>query len=255
MAPEAEPVIWARLPQGPSRTLDHETITRAAVALADREGLQAVSIRKVANEVGSSPMSLYRHINSRDDLTELMYDAVLGELDLDAIEQDWQAGLTRIARGLRTLHHRHPWVGQLAQRATLGPNAIRMLEHAMAVVQPLGLTIDATLDLVATTVQFTRGFVLEEVGEVEAQRRRGMDQQAWHRHLAPFLTRLLQDGEHPYLERLIRDAEDFPDLDVVFERRLAMLLDGLAISLGVATPQDQHRGEPSTSGLSQRGGV
>lgn len=232
-------VIWSRLPDpGQSRALDHETITRAAVAAADQDGLGAVSIRKVAGQLGSSPMSLYRYISSREDLTELMYDAVLGELDLGEIDQgdtkpDWRTGLTAIARGLRAIHHRHPWVGQLGQRATLGPNAVRMLEHAMACVQSLGLPIDATLDLVSTTMQFTRGFVLEELGELEAQRSRGMDQQTWHQHLAPFITRLLEGGGHPYLEWLINDAEDFPDPDVVFERRLALVVDGLAAGLGV----------------------
>lgn len=239
MKPTPPSVIWARLPEpGPSRALDHATITRAAVAAADRDGLAAVSIRKIAGQLGASPMSLYRYISSRDDLTELMYDAVLGELDLDGTDkagtqQDWRAGLAGLARGLRAIHHRHPWVGQLGQRATLGPHAIAMLEHAMISVQPLGLPIDATLDLVSTTMQFTRGFVLEELGELEAQRSRGMDQQSWHEHLAPFITRLLEGGRHPYLERLINDAEDFPDPDVVFERRLALVIDGLAVSLGV----------------------
>ncbi|MDQ2741572.1 MAG: hypothetical protein M3Z66_04645, partial [Chloroflexota bacterium] len=55
-------------------------------------------------------------------------------------------------------------------------------------------------------VQFTRGFVIEKMGELEAQRRRGMDQHAWQEHVAPFMTQLLADGEHPYLVRPIRDA-------------------------------------------------
>lgn len=240
MPSKPPPLIWARLPEpGQSRVLDHDTITRAAVAAADRDGLSAVSIRKIAGQVGASPMSLYRYISTREDLTELMYDTVLGELDLNETKEDWRAGLTAIARGLRAIHHRHPWVGQLGQRATLGPNAIRMLEHAIASVQSLGLSIDATLDLVSTTMQFTQGFVLEELGEVEAQRRRGMDQQTWHEYLAPYITRLLEGGRHPYLERLIKDAEDFPDPDVVFERRLALVVDGLAVSLGVQSHHDQ----------------
>lgn len=227
-------VIWARLPEpGQSRALDHETITKAAIAAADRDGLSAVSIRKVAGQVGSSPMSLYRYISSREDLLELMYDAVLGELDLDGTDRDWRAGLAAIARGLRVVHHRHPWIAQLGQRTTLGPNAIRTLEHAMATVQALTLPVDATLDLVSTTMQFTRGYVLEELGELEAQHRRGVDQQTWHESLAPFMTRLLEGGQHPYLEQLIRDGEDFPDPDVVFERRLALVINGLAVSLGV----------------------
>jgi hypothetical protein len=87
------------------------------------------------------------------------------------------------------------------------------------------------LDLASTAQQFTQGFVQAELAETQAQQRTGMDTETWRAHLAPFFTELLLSGKHPYLERLIRDAEDFPDPDVVFERRLGMVLDGLAANL------------------------
>lgn len=235
MTDEPPPVIWARLSgqgRGPVRTLDHRAITTAAVALADEEGIDAVSMRKVAARMDHSPMSLYRHVGNKDDLTELMYDAVLGELDLTGIPSgSWRADLARLAREMRRLHHAHPWIARFGHRPSLGPNALRFLEAGLACVDGLGLDVDGMLDLLSTALQFTRGFVAQELGEAEAQRRTGMDFAGYQRHTGPYVKRLLQEGGHPYLRRLVVEAEDVPDQDVVFERRLAMVLDGLAAGI------------------------
>jgi AcrR family transcriptional regulator len=226
------PVIWARLSdqgRGPARTLDYTAITRVAIALADESGVDAVSMRKVAGRLDRSPMALYRHIGSKDDLTELMYDAVLGELELgEKPSGEWRTDLTRLAREVRRLHHAHPWISRFGSRPTVGPNAIRFIEYGLACVAGLGLSIDEMLDLVATTLQFTRGFVVEELGGAEAQQRTGLDEAAYRAQTGPFVMQLMQLESYPNLERLILDAEDFPDPDVVFERRLAMVLDGVA---------------------------
>jgi AcrR family transcriptional regulator len=232
---EPRPVIWARLSgqgRGPARTLDHETITNAAIAIADADGLDAVTMRAVAGKVGHSPMALYRHVGGRDDLTELMYDAVLGELELTrAPSGNWRAGLTGLARSTRRLQHRHPWATRLGHRPTLGPNYIRMMEYAMACVDAPGRPIDEMLDMVGTVLQFTNGFVREELGVAEAHRRTGLDRAGWQQHMTPFVTELLGTGDHPYLAKIILDADDSPDHDTVFERRLGMVLAGLATAM------------------------
>ncbi|GAA1305405.1 TetR/AcrR family transcriptional regulator [Pseudonocardia xinjiangensis] len=236
MTDEPPPVIWARLSsqgRGPARTLDHTAITAVAIALADEEGVDAVSMRKVAARMDHSPMSLYRHVGSKDDLTELMYDAVLGELDLTGIPSgSWRADIARLAHEMRRLHHAHPWIARFGHRPTLGPNAQRFRETGLACVDGLGLDIDAMMDVLATALQFTRGFVVQELGEVEAQRHTGLDFAGYQRQVGPFITQLLQGGALPYLKRLILEAEDHPDPDVVFERRLTMVLDGLAAAIG-----------------------
>jgi len=146
-------------------------ITNAAVAIADEEGFDAVSMRKIATRIDRSTMSLYRHIGGKDDLTELMYDAVLGELDLsERPSGDSRTELVRLAQSRRQIHHRHQWISRLAQRPTLGPNGIRMLEFALAGVDELGLDIDGMLDLVSTSFHFTDGFVQ---GEWPRRRRGG----------------------------------------------------------------------------------
>lgn len=260
MTDEPPPVIWARLSgqgRGPVRTLDYAAITTAAIALADEDGVDAVSMRKIAGRMDHSPMSLYRHVGSKDDLTELMYDAVLGELDLTGMPSgSWRADVARLAREIRRLHHAHPWIARFGHRPTLGPNARRFLETGLACVDGLGLDIDGMLDLLSTALQFTRGFVVQELGEVEVQRRTGLDFADYQRQTGPFITQLLQEGQLPYLKRLILEAEDFPDPDVVFERRLAMVLDGLAAGHDGASgrPRSGSRSIRATGSGRSRGG-
>ena len=244
MADKPPPVIWARLSRqgrGPVRTLDYAAITAAAIALADEDGVDAVSMRKVAGRMEHSPMALYRHVGNKDDLTELMYDAVLGELDLTGIPSgNWRPDVARLAQQIRRLHHVHPWIARFGHRPTLGPNAQRFREAGLAAVDGLDLDIDAMMDLLSTALAFTRGFVQQELGELEAQRRSGVDLAGYQRQTGPFISQLLQGGELPYLSRLIIEAEDAPDPDVVFERRLAMVLDGLTARIGLRT--DARRG-------------
>lgn len=232
MTPEPQPVIWARLAgqgRGPVRTLDHATITDAAIAIADSDGLDAVSMRKIAVRLDRSTMSIYRHLDSKDDLHELMYDAVLGELELPpAPSGAWRDDLAGLVTSLRRLYHRHPWATRLGRRPTLGPNNLRLLEYSLACVDGLGLTVDGMLDVISTALQFTQGFVQAETGRLEAQLRSGMDEEAYRRHAGPYVSELLSSGRHPYLRRLVADAEHAPDPDAVFARRLAMVLDGIA---------------------------
>lgn len=229
-------VIWERLSaqgRGPARLLDYQTITSTAMAIADADGLDAVSMRAIAAKLGRAPMSLYRHVGNREDLTELMYDAALGELKLAAVpDTGWRNSLADLARDLRRLYHRHPWISRLGQRPTLGPNSIRLLEHSLACVDDLGLSIDSMTDMVGATLQFTRGFVEEELAESDSQAHSGIDAAGWHQHMTAYVVQLIEQGDHRYFERFIREAEDFPEMNTVFERRLAMVLDGVAGAAG-----------------------
>jgi AcrR family transcriptional regulator len=235
VADEPKPVVWARLNgqgRGPARTLDHAAITDAAVAIADADGLEAVSMRNIAARLGRSPMSLYRHVESKDDLHELMYDAVLGELDLPAAPSGrWRDDLAGLVRALRRLYHRHPWATRLGRRPTLGPNSVRLTEYSLAAVDHLGLDIEAMTDVVATALQFTQGFVVGEAGRLEARQRSGLDDEAYRRHAGPYVAGLIAGGRHPYLRRVVEEAEHDHDPDAVFERRLGMVLDGIAAAV------------------------
>lgn len=243
MAKQA-PVIWQRLQtaaQRQLRALDHEGIARAAIQIADAEGLRAVTMRKVASRLDRGTMSLYRYVNGKDDLVELMYDTALAEVVPDHDPGgDWRADLAEVARRIRQTMHHHPWMADLTMRSNLGPNAVATLEYAMTAVDGLGLDIDGMMDLYATVQQFTMGFVQAELAQFEHQRRTGMDEQTWQRHLGPHVTGLISSGQHPYLKRIVEDAEDVPDQDKVFERRLNKVLDGLTPTPSPPRPPTQR---------------
>jgi AcrR family transcriptional regulator len=230
------PVIWARLDRSqrrPQPSLTHEQIALAAIRIADAQGVQALSMRRVASELGAGTMSLYRYVDSKDDLLDLMVDTVIGENELpDKPSGDWRSELAELARRSRAIAHRHPWaVRFLLARPNLGPNAVRQLEYAMAAVDGLGLDIDGMLDISSTVTAFVVGFVQEELADAEAQRRTGLTVEQWRARIAPYVRQLIATGRYPFLERIVVEAEDFPDVDATFERRLSLVLDGLAANL------------------------
>ena len=140
MAPE-EPrdVIWMRPERaaaGRPATLlrgDHA----AAVAIADREGLDAVSMRRVATELGTGAASLYRYVDNREDLLDLMIDATGSEYVFAAPTGDWLADLLDIGDQARAIMRRHPWLPSLLiARSVLGPNGLVLLEHVLKALAP-----------------------------------------------------------------------------------------------------------------------
>jgi AcrR family transcriptional regulator len=235
-ATEPSPVIWARLDRSarrPRPSLTHDQIVEAAMEIADSEGVQALSMRKVASKLGAGTMSLYRYVANKDDLLDLMIDAVIGEEQPpDEPSGDWRSELAEQARRVRGGAHRHPWaIGLILARPNLGPNAVRSIEQAMAAVDGLGLDIDGMLDMVATVTAFVIGFVQAELAEEEARRRTGLTEEQWRARMAPYIRQLIATGRYPFLERIVVEAEDFPDIDATFERRLALVLDGLAAGI------------------------
>src|SRR5690349_20491948 len=139
--------IWMR-PQrnsrGPDPTYSREQITAAAIKVADAEGIEAVSMRRIAREVSAGAMSLYRYLGSKDDLIELMTDAVLGEDPLpDKPGEGWRAGIQRMADRSRAIMLRHPWAATLSPgRPGFGPNMMVTMEASLRYVDGLGLSSD-----------------------------------------------------------------------------------------------------------------
>src|SRR5262249_43559728 len=110
-------ILWARTERssrGPQPTLSHAQIAAAAIRIADREGLDAVSMRRVAAELGAGTMSLYRYVRTKDELHDLMRDTVAGEDDVPAKPSGhWRADLSVLAHQMRASALRHPWLPAL----------------------------------------------------------------------------------------------------------------------------------------------
>ena len=235
-------VIWSKVDkpgQNARAALSYDRIAAAGVELADAEGLEAVSMRKVAARLGAGTMSLYRYVESRDDLVDLMVDRVYGESVAFERTGRWREDLAEVARRSRRVALVHTWLaGYAASRGALGPNLLRMIESTLGLVDGYGLHIDQMLDAWMTVQTFTQGYVLHEIAEAESRRRTGLDEEGWRRHQGPWIRQIIASGRYPLVTRVVLDAEDLPDRDVVFERRLAYVLDGLSSLLDSGDPGD-----------------
>ena len=193
----AAPSIWMRREHTgvgrPARRSRGE-ITAAALAIADSEGLEAVSMRRVAAELGTGPASLYRYVETRDELLDLMTDATAAEYALAEPSGDWLADLVAIGEQARAIMRRHSWLaGLVTTRPVIGPNGVMLLEHALAVLASHPADIAAKLEAFAMLNGITALFVLQELaGASDVQ----------HRNAA-YLWHLASSGDHPRLARLL----------------------------------------------------
>jgi AcrR family transcriptional regulator len=232
-----EPVpalVWARERPEPSRRAPSvEQIVARAVAIADADGVAAVTMRRVAGELRSGTASLYRYVTNRDELLDLMVDAVQGEGDAPALTGDWRADLTAVAHRRRAAFLRHPWLsGELTGRPSLGPNSMRQADLALGAA--LELTPDATLavNIVGTVMAYVLGAVATELADLQAQRRTGLTEAQWQASVGPYVRRLIDSGEYPHLARRLYEADDDIAPDERFAFGLARVLDGAAASVG-----------------------
>ena len=231
-------IIWdrpERAARGPAPSLSRVEIATAAVTLADTHGIEAVSMRTLAVELGVGAASLYRYVASKDELIDLMVDAVMGHDLQFEIRGDWREDLRSFAHGLRAMALRHPWVAvPSAGLRSLGPNTARVYEQVLSAIDGLGLEIDEMLVMVETLDAFVRGRALEELSEQEAVRRSGLDQEQWMEAQTPYIRSLVESGSYPLVTRVVLDARTPHDPDRLehgFELGLERLLDGLATML------------------------
>lgn len=231
-------LIWERperSARGPRPAHSRAQAAAAAIAIADAEGIEAVSMRRVAAEIGAGTTSLYRYLSKKDELFDLMLDAVIGEDEPAPPTGDWRADLRAIAHRHRAMIRRHPWMAMVsAGRPILGPNSLRTTEHALTVVDGLGLDIDTMMIVVDTLLAFVRGHTMKELAEYEAHRRSGMDFAAYIQGQAEYGYTVVASGRFPTLTRFWVEAK-VPHAanrdDLAFELGLDRVLDGFASSM------------------------
>jgi AcrR family transcriptional regulator len=186
----ARELIWFRRPRGrrgPEPTLSRDQITRAAVELADAEGLEAVSMRRLASKLGAGATSLYWHVQSKDDLHELMVDEVIGEIRLPALSGDWRADLEAITRASSETYREHRWIVLLGIQPGLGPKTRRFGEVALRAFDPLGLDLSTRINVLAALNNYIFGFIHREVAWEQLRERSGMSEEEWSARLPAYL--------------------------------------------------------------------
>ncbi|APU16592.1 TetR/AcrR family transcriptional regulator [Actinoalloteichus fjordicus] len=154
----------AREGQGLSR----ERIVAAAIEIADAEGLDAVSMRRIADQLGSGTMSLYRHVAGKDDLTVAMTDAVTSAYAYPAADGlDWRERMYVLARHDWNMYEAHPWLLFADMTATppFGPAGLRAMEWALSALEPLGLPLEESARAIMTINKFLQGSARSELSE------------------------------------------------------------------------------------------
>jgi AcrR family transcriptional regulator len=230
------PPIWARPePRGRGRaaTLSRDQIADVALAIADEEGIEAVTIRRIARELRSGAMSLYHYFDSRDELLELMGDRIAAEMLVPELPSDWRDALRAIAHQSRGAFARHPWLHTtLHERPRATPNLMRHVEQSAQAVQPLaeaGFDPALLTAFVAAVDDYTVGYTIRTGVSVGSQERvRGIEQA----FSDPHVQHLLESGEFPLLSRFVAEGGEMPEADH-FDDGLEWLLDGFAAKLGL----------------------
>jgi len=232
---QGEPIWLREAKREPKpQPLTRERIVQAAMAVADDEGLDAVSIRRIAGELQARPMSLYAHINSKDDLLELMHDAAVKETLVGDVPADWREALRMLARHNRAAALRHPWL--LATRdngCPIGPSSLQRMDESAAAVRELNADNAMRRALILAVDTFTLGHVTAELSGGIRRRTTEAMSAARRKATTDYVQTQIDAGKLPHLadtghsELLYND-----DSAASFELGLDWLLAGAAASLG-----------------------
>lgn len=226
--------VWARDPRerrGRARIaepLSRDEVVRAALELADRDGFEAVSMRNVARHLGVGAMTLYSYVESKDDLLDLMFDEIMGELLLpEPLPEDWRTAISAIARRTRDVWLRHHWMAStIVRRSSFGPNSMRHVEQSLAALDGLQLEGHEAFGVLSAVDDFALGHTMRQVLE-EAGMHQGRGAEEWRRTMERYWEDLLATGEYPRFAAIAGTDWNF-EHDERFERGLAWMLDGIA---------------------------
>ncbi|MER5223781.1 TetR/AcrR family transcriptional regulator [Streptomyces flaveus] len=225
-------VIWARperTGRGPRPAYSRADIAAAAVRIADERGLDAVSMRHVAAELGCGTMSLYNYVPRKEDLYELMVDAVAAEHELWEPSGDWRADMLRVARQARALMLRHPWLPALMSPVYgFSPNALRYLEHGLACLDTFEGPYGTKFELLAMLNGVVTTYVANELATAERTRSLPWSEDQENAVRGRYLGGQVATGAYPRLAAAFAEDAGPIDLEAVFERALGRVLDGFA---------------------------
>ncbi|MGW2637755.1 TetR/AcrR family transcriptional regulator [Streptomyces sp. NPDC001348] len=219
--------------RGPRQGLTVDAVVQAAIELADVGGLEALTMRSVAQRLGVTPMTLYTYVPGKAELLDLMLDAVYLQMPrTDQTAAPWRTRVEAVARENRDLYRRHPWVATLpTTRPPLGPGLMAKYEHELTAFDGLGLD-DVEMDAALT---FLLGFV-QSVARADfdtqaAARDSAMSDEQWWAVNAPLLARVFDPARFPLAARVGSAAGETHrstyDPDHAFDFGLQRILDGL----------------------------
>ena len=147
----------------PRARLSKERVLRTAVALADREGLESLSMRKLADELGSGAMSLYHYVPNKEQLLDGIVDIVFGEIEPPSTDVDWKTAMRKRAISTREALRRHPWaIGLMEGRTNHGPANLRLHDAVLGCLRAAGFSLEMTVHAYSVQDAYIYGFALQE---------------------------------------------------------------------------------------------
>ncbi|HEY0453797.1 TetR/AcrR family transcriptional regulator [Actinophytocola sp.] len=223
-------LLWGTKPppsRGRKPGMSVDRIVAAAIEVADAEGLDGLSMRRVADALGVGTMSLYRYVPSKAELQDLMLDTVMGEdLPLDLGTGGWRAGLERLARISLDGYLKHPWLLRTSlTRGAMGPNQAAALDAVLRALDGIGLTGGERMAVVQLVTGYAQGVARQLVDSTRAQQRTGLSDEQFWTELAPLLDGRLTAERFPALTELWH-KEEFDWVDP-FDFGLRRVLDGV----------------------------
>jgi AcrR family transcriptional regulator len=239
---EVEPMVWFR-EEPTSRRPAHTRadIARAALEIADADGYDAVSMRRVAQRLGAGTMTLYHYVRNKDELIALMTDQVMAEVVVPEgeLSDHWRTALAQIATSSRNAFRAHHWVFERMGDGHPGPNGMRHFEQSLQAVAGLDLDRQATFELIGQIDDYVFGYALREQQEREEHDR------GWPPEVLDFFQRELETGRYPLVSRLlgpdveaaIENIMGFMGEEGRFERGLNRLLDGIEAEVAPKSPK------------------
>lgn len=202
--------------------LTRDRIVAAAVKLADAEGFEALSMRALADELGTAPMSLYRHVANKEDLLDGMIDFVFGEIDVPSGQADWKTEMRQRAVETRAALSRHRWAnGLMESRANPGPANSRYHNDFMGCLREAGFPFRQAVHAYNAVQSYTYGFALQEkhLGFETPEESVDVARMTIEEHAA----------EYPYLAEVLAEftASGGYDYDYEFEVALDLIIDSI----------------------------
>ncbi len=204
--------------------VNRERALEAALAVADSEGIEAVTMRRLARELGVEAASLYHYVDGKEQILDGLVDVVAAEIELPKQSADWREAISQRAHHTRAGLRRHPWsVSLMASRTSPGPATLRLLETGIRCFREGGFSVPLAAHAVSTVDSYVHGFVLQEVNLPFRD----------ESELAAMTTAIMETfpaSEFPYLFELTVEHVLQPGYDYgkEFDTGLAVVLNGVA---------------------------
>ena len=216
--------------------MSRERVLRVAVAVADRGGIAALTIRSLADELAVKPMSVYYYVKNKEEILDGIVDIVFSEIDLPTVGGDWRSEMRRRAHSARSVLRRHPWaLPLLDSRTSPGPATLRHHDAVLGTLRAGGFSLEGTAHAYAVLDAFVYGYALQEAS-LPFEGPGGVND------VAEPVMDLMAAGDYPHMTEMATTYYLQPGYDFAneFEFGLELLLDALT-----RTMSDEGNGLPS----------